>query len=144
MSFNDSKFIESKNATISASSKTGVWEDSRTSLGGLALYVPSNTLKNALRDTCRWVAPLQLFALIWCRPDVIGLFSNNVVSLSRNVVLRRPSFSINVVRKSGCFRAAFMFSGRYSYPVTLFSSLVCCTIKAPENACFWHAPAELR
>ena len=37
MSFNDSKLIESKNATISASSKTGVWEDSRTSLGGLAL-----------------------------------------------------------------------------------------------------------
>src|SRR5277367_1230735 len=32
MSFSDSKFIESKNATISASSKTGVWEDSRTSL----------------------------------------------------------------------------------------------------------------
>jgi hypothetical protein len=36
MSFNDSKLIDSKNATISASSKTGVWDDSRTSLGGLA------------------------------------------------------------------------------------------------------------
>jgi hypothetical protein len=36
MSFNDSKLIESKNATISSSSKTGVWEDSRTSRGGLA------------------------------------------------------------------------------------------------------------
>ena len=36
MSFNESGLIESKNATISASSKTGVWEDSRTSLGGLA------------------------------------------------------------------------------------------------------------
>jgi hypothetical protein len=36
MSFSDSKFTESKNATISASSKTGVWEDTRTSLGGLA------------------------------------------------------------------------------------------------------------
>jgi hypothetical protein len=30
MSFDDSKFIESKTATISASSKTGIWEDSRT------------------------------------------------------------------------------------------------------------------
>jgi hypothetical protein len=36
MSFNDPELVESKNATISASSKTGVWEDSRTSLGGLA------------------------------------------------------------------------------------------------------------
>src|SRR5260370_42576462 len=36
MSFNELGLIESKNATISASSKTGVWEDSRTSLGGLA------------------------------------------------------------------------------------------------------------
>ena len=36
MSFNESGFIESKNATTSASSKTRVWEDSRTSLGGLA------------------------------------------------------------------------------------------------------------
>lgn len=26
------------------------------------------------------LAPLQLFALIWSRPDVIGLFSNNVFS----------------------------------------------------------------
>ena len=31
-----SRLIESKNVTISASSKTGVCEDSRTSLGGLA------------------------------------------------------------------------------------------------------------
>ena len=30
MSFNEFGLIESKNATISASSKTGVWEDSRT------------------------------------------------------------------------------------------------------------------
>ena len=35
-SFSDSELIESKNTTISASSKTGVREDSRTSLGGLA------------------------------------------------------------------------------------------------------------
>jgi hypothetical protein len=27
------------------------------------------------------------------------------------------------------------------YPVTLFTSLVCCTITEPENACFWHALA---
>jgi hypothetical protein len=36
MSFNESKLIESKNATTSASSTTGVWEDSLTSRGGLA------------------------------------------------------------------------------------------------------------
>jgi hypothetical protein len=36
MSFNEFGLIESRNATISASSKTGVWEDSRTNLGGLA------------------------------------------------------------------------------------------------------------
>ena len=36
------------------------------------------------------LAPLQLFALMWSRADVIGLFSNNVVSFSRNVVLREP------------------------------------------------------
>jgi hypothetical protein len=37
-----------------------------------------------------------LFALLWSNPDVIGLFSNNVVSFSRNVVLSSPSFSSNV------------------------------------------------
>src|ERR1700730_13842577 len=36
ISFNEFGFMEPKNATISTSSKTGVWEDSRTSLGGLA------------------------------------------------------------------------------------------------------------
>ena len=41
-----------------------------------------------------------LFALIWSRADVIGLFSNNVVSFSRNVVLSGRLFSHNVVRKS--------------------------------------------
>jgi len=45
------------------------------------------------------LAPLQLFALIWFRADVIGLFSNNVASFSRNVVLSGLSFSINVVWK---------------------------------------------
>ena len=59
--------------------------------------------------------PLQLFALMWSRPDVIGLFSINVVSFSRNVVLSGPLFSGNVVRKSGCFWARrFMFSVRYN------------------------------
>ena len=43
--------------------------------------------------------PLQLFALMWSRADVIGLLSNNVVSFSRNVVLGELLFSINVVGK---------------------------------------------
>src|SRR5208337_4227702 len=43
------------------------------------------------------------FALIWSRADVLGLFSNNVVSFSRNVVLKR-----------GCvWSGPFMFSVRY-------------------------------
>jgi len=46
--------------------------------------------------TCA-LATLQLFALMWSRADVIGLFSNNVVSFSRNVVLSGLSFSVNVV-----------------------------------------------
>jgi hypothetical protein len=41
--------------------------------------------------------------------DILGLFSNNVVSFSRNLVLKSLLFSINVVRKSA------MFLGRYSY-----------------------------
>src|SRR6478736_3368179 len=56
---------------------------------------------------CRYVAlrssgesaALQLFALMWSSPDVIGLFSNNVVSFSHNVVLRRLLFSLNSVSK---------------------------------------------
>ena len=40
-----------------------------------------------------------LFALLWSSPDVIGLFSNNVVSFSPNVVLRGPLFSLNSVSK---------------------------------------------
>jgi hypothetical protein len=39
------------------------------------------------------------FALMWSRADVIGLFSNNVVSFSRNVVLSDPLFSLNSVSK---------------------------------------------
>src|SRR5271165_2339533 len=34
---------------------------------------------------------------MWSSSDVIGLFSNNVVSFSRNVVLRDPLFSLNSV-----------------------------------------------
>ena len=41
--------------------------------------------------------PAVAIALKWPRADVIGLFSNNVVSFSRNVVLRELLFSINVV-----------------------------------------------
>ena len=37
--------------------------------------------------------------LMWSSPDILGLFSNNVVSFSRNVVLSGPIFSINVVWK---------------------------------------------
>src|SRR5208283_1227969 len=36
---------------------------------------------------------------MWSRADVIGLFSNNVVSFSSNVVLRGLLFSINLVSK---------------------------------------------
>jgi hypothetical protein len=36
---------------------------------------------------------------MWSRADVISLFSINVVSFSRNLVLSGPSFSINVVWK---------------------------------------------
>src|ERR1700686_4298305 len=37
---------------------------------------------------------------MWSRADVIGLFSNNVVSFSRNLVLSGLSFSLNLVLKS--------------------------------------------
>ena len=36
---------------------------------------------------------------MWSSPDVVGLFSNNVVSFSSNVVLRGLLFSINLVSK---------------------------------------------
>ena len=42
---------------------------------------------------------LKFFALMWSSPDVVGLFSNNVVSFSRNVVLRDHLFSVNLVSK---------------------------------------------
>jgi hypothetical protein len=47
--------------------------------------------------------------------DVFGLFSNNVVSFSRNVVPSGPLFSTNLVPEQRCFWAEpFMFSGRYT------------------------------
>jgi hypothetical protein len=36
---------------------------------------------------------------MWSSPDILGLFSINVVSFSRNVVLSGPSFSLNSVSK---------------------------------------------
>jgi len=36
---------------------------------------------------------------MWSSPDVVGLFSINVVSFSRNVVLRDLLFSLNSVSK---------------------------------------------
>ena len=36
---------------------------------------------------------------MWSSPDVVGLFSNNVVSFSHNVVLNDLLFSLNVVWK---------------------------------------------
>src|ERR1700737_3707706 len=51
---------------------------------------------NATR--CKKAATVR-FSLMWSRADVLGLFSNNVVSFSCNVVLSGLSFSINVVRK---------------------------------------------
>jgi hypothetical protein len=70
-----------------------------------------------MRSRCRRRVrlPLQLFALMWSSPDVIGLFSNNVVSFSRNVVLRDPLFSLNSVSNRGYYRSGpFMFSVRYT------------------------------
>jgi hypothetical protein len=52
---------------------------------------------------------------MWSSADILGLFSLNVGSFSRNVVLSSPSFSLNVVRDGRCFQArAFIFSGRYT------------------------------
>jgi hypothetical protein len=53
MSFNEFGVIESKNATISASSKTGVCEDSRTSLGGLARVAGLYSTRRAMRGSCQ-------------------------------------------------------------------------------------------
>ena len=49
---------------------------------------------------------------MWSSPDVLGLFSINVVSFSHNVVLSGLSFSINVVRKRAMLsvRAVYVLS----------------------------------
>jgi WD40 repeat protein len=53
------------------------------------------------------------FSIIVVSGRCFGLFSINVVSFSRNVVLRGALFSSNLVRNERCFRAKrFMFSGR--------------------------------
>jgi hypothetical protein len=44
--------------------------------------------------------PLSLFALMWSRADVIGLFSNNVVSFSRNECLARVRGQNRIVKRS--------------------------------------------
>ena len=49
----------------------------------------------------------KLFALMWSRPDVLGLFSINVVSFSPNLVLRGLSFSINCADYRSRGRAGF-------------------------------------
>ena len=83
MSFNESSPIESKNATSSASSKTGVWEASRTSLGGLAraagLYStnPSHHQRIEEQPDSRQVLSLRRPAsrmLIQPRAHVIGFY----------------------------------------------------------------------
>src|SRR5271165_7301496 len=52
---------------------------------------------------------------MWSRADVIGLFSNNVVSFSSNVVLSGPSFSLNSVSKPRMFlvRTVYVLSSLY-------------------------------
>ena len=40
---------------------------------------------------------------MWSSPDVVGLFSLNVVSFSSNVVLRGLLFSLNLVSKPAMF-----------------------------------------
>ena len=65
---------------------------------------------------CRFVPRRRHSHTLWFLADVVGLFSINVVSFSRNVVLRDPLFSANLVPKRGCYRfEPIMFSVRYSY-----------------------------
>jgi hypothetical protein len=53
---------------------------------------------------------------MWFLADVIGLFSDNVVSFSNNVVPDARIFSANLVPKVRCNRfLRFMLSGRYTY-----------------------------
>jgi hypothetical protein len=64
----------------------------------------------------RVLAPLQLFALMRSRPDILGEFSNNVGPFSPNLVLSARLFSANVVRKSGCFWARRFVLGPLPLP----------------------------
>ncbi len=59
---------------------------------------------------------LRRSQLMWAEPDVIRLFSINVVSFSLNVRRSAPIFSASLVPKSGCNRVErFMLSGRNTY-----------------------------
>ena len=57
---------------------------------------------------------------MWSRADVIGLFSNNVVSFSRNVVLSDPLFSLNSVSKPR------MLSVRADYVLSSLQVVIVC------------------
>jgi hypothetical protein len=70
---------------------------------------------------------------MWSRADVIGLFSINVVSFSRNVVLRDPLFSLNSVSNPR------MLSVRTVY---VLSSLQLAAMKAIQIEAFGN-PAEV-
>ena len=65
--------------------------------------------------------PLQLFALIWSRPDVVGLFPNNVVSFSRNVVLSGPLFWARRYSSARAF-CSHLRTNPYAYPTRSFHS----------------------
>ena len=69
-------------------------DEGKTSLlakgGALRIGINRTPSRATLKE--KW-----LFSLIRSRADVVGLFSNNVVSFSRNVVLSGPLFSRNVV-----------------------------------------------
>ena len=70
--------------------------------------------------TCRFVIRRRHSHTLWFLADVVGLFSINVVSFLRNVVLRDALFSANLVPKRGCYRfEPIMFSVRYTYNSTI-------------------------
>src|SRR5208283_2836474 len=75
---------------------------------------------------------------MWSSPDVIGLFSNNVVSFSRNVVLGELLFSINLVSKPRMLsvRAVYVLSSlhiAYLFILTIY-------LAAKKN--FWSDVGE--
>jgi hypothetical protein len=86
---------------------------SQSGLGRSTLYceVQARTMREFERTFWNRFCDEPLFSLMWFRSDIIGLFSNNVVSFSRNVVLGELLFSINLVPKRGCCRfEPIMFS----------------------------------